>query len=190
MDPPEGVVEREVRSGIEPRSQVSIVFSGAFENDELNRVVARAMAESLAGNLQRTLREDLGGTYGVSVGPTFTKRPTEEYRLTINFASDPARTESLVQAAFQVIDQFKRNGPSEGQVLNARAALMRDFETNSRQNAYLLNRIAYKYEHDEDVTDIFNLRPFYDQLTARVLRDAARAYLNTERYVEVTLLPE
>ena len=190
MDPPEGVVEREVRSGIEPRSQVSIVFSGAFENDELNRVVAKAMAESLAGNLQRTLREDLGGTYGVSVGPTFTKRPTEEYRLTINFASDPARTESLVQAAFQVIDQFKRNGPSEGQVLNVRAALMRDFETNSRQNAYLLNRIAYKYEHDEDVTDIFNMRPFYDQLTVRVLRDAARAYLNTERYVEVTLLPE
>ncbi len=190
MDPPEGVVEREVRSGIEPRSQVSIVFSGAFENDELNRVVAKAMAESLAGNLQRTLREDLGGTYGVSVGPTFTKRPTEEYRLTINFASDPARTESLVRAAFQVIDQFKRNGPSEGQVLDARAALMRDFETNSRQNAYLLNRIAYKYEHDEDVTDIFNMRPFYDQLTAPVLRDAARAYLNTERYVKVTLLPE
>ena len=190
MDPPEGVVEREVRSGIEPRSQVSIVFSGAFENDELNRVVARTMAESLAGNLQRTLREDLGGTYSVSVGPTFTKRPTEEYRLTINFASDPARTESLVRAAFQVIEQFKRNGPSEGQVLNARAALMRDFETNSRQNAYLLNRIAYKYEHDEDVTDIFNMQPFYDQLTARVLRDAARAYLNTERYVKVTLLPE
>ena len=190
MDPPEGVVEREVRSGIEPRSQVSIVFSGAFENDELSRVVARAMAESLAGSLQRTLREDLGGTYGVSVGPTFTKRPTEEYRLTISFASDPARTESLVRAAFQAIDQFKRNGPSEGQVLDVRVALMRDFETNSRQNAYLLNRIAYKYEHDEDVTDIFNMRPFYDQLTAPVLRDAARAYLNTERYVEVTLLPE
>ena len=190
MDFPDGVVEREVRSGIEPRSQVSIVFSGAFENDELNRVIVGAMAESLAGNLQRRLREDLGGTYGVSVGPTFTQRPTEEYRLTINFSSDPARTESLVRAAFQVIDQFKRNGPTAGQVRDGRAALMRDFETNSRQNAYLLNRIAYKYEHDEDVSDIFNMRPFYDQLTAPVLRDAARAYLDTERYVEVTLLPE
>ena len=190
MDPPAGVVEREVRSGIEPRSQVSIVFSGAFQNDEMHRVVARAMAESLAGNLQRTLREDLGGTYGVSVAPTFTKRPTEEYRLTINFASDPARTESLVRAAFQVIDQFKRNGPSRGQVLDARVALMRDFETNSRRNAYLLNRIVFKYEYDEDVSDIFNMRPFYDQLTASALRDAARAYLDTDRYVKVTLLPE
>ena len=190
MDPPTGVVEREVRSGIEPRSQVSIVFSGAFQNDEMHRVVARVMAETLAGNLQRTLREDLGGTYGVSVAPAFAKRPTEEYRLTINFASDPARTESLVRAAFQVIDRFKRNGPSRGQVLDARVTLMRDFETNSRRNAYLLNRLVFKYEYDEDVSDIFNMRPFYDQLTASALRDAARAYLNTDRYVKVTLLPE
>ena len=169
---------------------MSIVFSGAFQNDETHRVVARAMAENLAGNLQGTLREDLGGTYGVSVAATFTKRPTEQYRLTINFACDPARTESLVRAAFEVIDQFKRYGPTRGQVLDTRVALMRDFETNSQQNAFLLNRLVFKYEYGEDVADIFNMRPFYDQLTVPALRDAARAYLNTDRYVEVTLLPK
>ena len=190
MRPPVGVVKEQVRSGIEPRSRVSIVFSGAFQNDETHRVVARAMAENLAGNLQGTLREDLGGTYGVSVAATFTKRPTEQYRLTINFACDPARTESLVRAAFEVIDQFKRYGPTRGQVLDTRVALMRDFETNSQQNAFLLNRLVFKYEYGEDVADIFNMRPFYDQLTVPALRDAARAYLNTDRYVEVTLLPK
>ena len=186
---PAGVVDEEVRSGIEPVSQVSIVFSGAFENDEMHRIVARAMAEGLAGNLQRTLREDLGGTYGVSVVPSFTKRPREEYRLTINFACDPARTESLTRAAFQVIDQLKRNGPSAGQILDTRTALIRDFETNSHRNAYLLNQILYKYEYGENVADIVNMRPFYDRLTASVVRDAARVYLNTDRYVKVTLLP-
>ena len=34
------------------------------------------------------------------------------------------------------------------------------------------------------------MRPFYDGLTVPVLRDAARAYLNTDRYVRVTLVPE
>ena len=187
---PAGVVDEEVRSGMEPVSRVSIVFGGAFENDEMHRIVARTMAESLAGNLQRTLREDLGGTYGVSVAPSFTKRPREEYRLTISFACDPARTESLTRAAFQVIDQFMRNGPSAGQIFDARTALIRDFETNSQRNAYLLDQILYKYEYGEDVTDIFNMRPFYDRLTASVVRDAARAYLNTDRYVKVTLLPK
>ena len=64
--PPAGIVEREVRKGIEPKSQVSIVFSGTFQNDEMHRVTLRAMAEMLSGNLHRTLREELGGTYGVS----------------------------------------------------------------------------------------------------------------------------
>jgi zinc protease len=67
--PPDSVVDRQVKSGIEPRAQVSIVFSGPFQNDESHRVVANAMADTLGGNLQRTLREDLGGTYGVSVEP-------------------------------------------------------------------------------------------------------------------------
>jgi zinc protease len=188
--PPVGVVEKEVKSGIAPRSQVSIIFPGAFQNDEQHRVIAQAMADTLAGNLQRTLREDLGGTYGVSVVPRFVKRPAGEYRLTITFACDPARTESLVKSAFQVIENYKMNGPSQGQVADARATLVRELETNLALNEYLLNRILFKYEFGEDVREVFDMRPFYDQVTVTALRDAAREYLNTNRYVEVTLVPE
>jgi len=190
MHPPSGVVERQVKSGIAPRSQVSIVFTGPFQNDEQHRVLASAMAETLAGNLQRTLREDLGGTYGVNVTPSFTKRPTGEYRLSITFACDPARTDALVKTAFQVIDEFKRTGPGQGQVADTRATLVRELETNIANNSYLLNRILFKYEYGEDVRDVFNMRPYYDQVTVPAVRDAAREYLDTNRYVEVTLVPE
>jgi zinc protease len=190
MRPPSGIVEKEVKSGIAPRSQVSIVFTGPFENDEQRRVIATAMSDTLAGNLQRTLREDLGGTYGVSVVPRFSKRPVGEYRVTITFACDPARTESLVKTAFSVIDDYKRNGPGQGQVADTRATLQRDFETNGASNIYLLNRILFKYEYGEDVRDVFNMRPFYEQVTGPALRAAAQQYLNTARYVAVTLVPE
>ena len=188
--PPAGVVEKEVRSGIAPRSQVSIVFTGPFQNDEQHRVIATAMGDTLAGNLQRTLREDLGGTYGVSVAPAFSKRPRSEYRLTITFACDPARTESLIRTAFQVIDAYKRSGPSPGQVADARSALARDLEANLASNSYLLNRILFKYEFGENVNEIFDMRPFFEQVTVAALRQAAMEYLDTNRYVEVTLVPE
>src|SRR5688572_29937707 len=188
--PPVGIVEREVRKGIEPKSQVSIVFSGTFQNDEIQRLTLRAMAEMLSGNLHRTLREELGGTYGVSVEPRFTQRPTEAYRITISFACDPARTESLTRTAFEVIDRFKSEGPSEEQVADAREALMRDFETNSQQNRYLLSRLVYNYQYGEAVEAVFNIRPSVDRLNASLIREAARTYLDTRRYVEVTLLPE
>jgi predicted Zn-dependent peptidase len=53
-----------------------------------------------------------------------------------------------------------------------------------------LNRIIFKYEYGEDVKDVFDMKPYYDQITVAALRDAARTYLNTNRYVKVTLLPE
>jgi zinc protease len=190
MHPPTGVVEKQLRRGIEPKSRVSIAFTGPFQNDEAHRVLVRAMAETLSGNLQSTLREELGGTYGVSVEPHFTNRPTAEYRLTISFGCDPTRTESLVKTAFQLIEQFKTTGPSEGQFADERRALVRDFETNSQRNRYLLDRMLFKYEYHEDVDDVFNMRRFYDRLTAPMLREAAQTYLDPNRYVKVTLLPE
>ncbi len=188
--PPAGIVEREVRKGIEPKSQVSIVFTGTFQNDEMNRLTLRAMGEMLSGSLHRTLREELGGTYGVSVQPRFSERPTEAYRIAISFGCDPARTESLTKTALEVIDEFRRDGPSEAQVADTRAALMREFETSSQQNRYLLSRLVYSYQYGEPVEAVFNVRPSVDRLNASLIREAARTYLDTRRYVEVTLLPE
>ena len=175
MHPPDSVVEKQVKSGIEPRSQVSIVFSGPFPNDEQHRVIASAMAETLGGNLQRTLREDLGGTYGVSVEPDFQKRPTQEYRLSINFSCDPERVDALVAAAFREIDRYKALGPSASQVQDARTGAARDFEANSERNEFLLNRLLFKYEYGENVNDVFDMSPYYNQISAGALRQAAQA---------------
>jgi zinc protease len=188
--PPAGVVEQEIRKGNTPKSEVGVVFTGPFQNNEGNRVIIRAMSNTLGGNLQRVLREDLGGTYGVSVVPEFTKRPAEEYRVTITFACDPARTQDLVKALFAVVDEFRTDGPSAGQVADAQAALRRDLETNSRQNSYVLNQLAFAYQYEEPIPDPSALRGLYQQLTAPLLRDAARTYLDTTRYVKVLLFPD
>ena len=100
----------------------------------------------------------------MSVSPDFTKRPTEDYRLTITFACDPARTQDLIKALFDVVDEFRTNGPSPGQVADAQAALRRDLETDTRQNGYLLNQLAYAYQYDEPVPDPATLRGLYESV--------------------------
>jgi zinc protease len=190
MHLPKGVVEKQITKGRAPKSQVGVVFSGPFQNTQRNRVIVRALSDTLAGNLQRVLREDLGGTYGVSVTSDFTKRPTEEYRLNISFACDPTRTQDLIKALFAVVEDFRNNGPSLGQVVDAQAARRRDLETDSRQNGYLLNQLTYAYEFDEPVPTAATLRQLYDQLSVAMLRDAARTYLDMSRYVKVVLMPE
>ncbi len=188
--PPDTVVEKVVRSGREPKSQVSVVFTGPFVNTPRDRLIFRGMTDALEGNLQRVLREELGGTYGVSVDPQFAKLPTPSYRVAISFACDPTRTEGLVKALFAVIAQFKEAGPSDGQMSDARAALARDYEVNSRENTYLLNQLAFAYEYGEDLQGVFDKKALNAQLTAEAVTDAARKYLDLKRYVRVTLMPD
>ena len=79
--PPAGVVEKQVSKGSDAQEPGRRRVHRAVpeQPDEPPDRPGDGRTRS-AGNLQRVLREDLGGTYGVSVVPEFTKRPTEEYR--------------------------------------------------------------------------------------------------------------
>ena len=136
------------------------------------------------------LREDLSGTYGVSVSPYYTKIPTETYTFPIQFGCNPQRTQELVKVIFQEIENLKKNGPSEKQVSDVRVQLIRDFETNAQQNRYLLSQIYLRYQFLEDLGKFFGLPEYYKTLNAKIIWDAARTYLNTDNYVKVLLLPE
>ena len=188
--PPPGVVEREVVRGLDPRSQVAIVFTGPFQNDAYHRLLIKTMGQMLAGNLQQTLREDLGGTYGVSVESHFEKYPAAEYQVSVGFSCDPARLKDLTAAAWKEIRQLIEQGPSDGQLAGARNALERDLEVGYQENSDLLDELMTSVENGEDIADAFNPRATFNRLTTAALRDAAREYLNTKRYVQVTLRPE
>jgi zinc protease len=138
VHPPEGVVEREVVRGLDPRSQVAIVFTGSFQDDPYHRLLIKTMGQMLAGNLQQTLREDLGGTYGVSVESHFSKYPTAEYQISVGFSCDPARATDLTAAAWKEIRGLIDQGPSAGQLAGARNALDRELELGFQENSELL----------------------------------------------------
>ncbi len=187
---PAVVVEKKVEKGIEPKSQTAIIFSGPFEYDQTNRTTIRAMSEILQTKLLETIREELGGTYGVNVSPSYQKVPNPEYSISIQFGSDPQRADDLVKRIFQEIELFKTPGPTEKQVTDEKETLLREFETNSKLNNYLLTQIVARYQHGEDAAAIWNIPEFYKKLDVAAIQQAAKKYLNTNAYVKVTLLPE
>jgi zinc protease len=188
--PTAGIVEKTVEKGIEPKSQVAIIFNGPFEYDETHRLTIRAMAHMLQGNLLQAIREDLGGTYSISASPTTQRIPRPEYSFAIRFGCDPQRTGDLLKRVFQEIERFKMKGPSDEQVRDEKAALLREFETNSQQNNFLLSQIVAKYQNREDVRSVWYAPELYRKLNAEMIQEAAKTYLNVSNRVQVTLYPE
>jgi len=190
--PPTGVVDKTIEKGIAPKSQVAIVFTGPFEYDEAHRLALRTMGMLLQSRLLDVIRQELGGTYSITVTPSARKVPRPEYTVRIDWTCDPARTTSLVKRVFQEVASFKATNFSSGQVDAIHEALLRNFERSSQDNSYLLRQISRLYEDGdaEDVAAALQLPDRIAALTGDAVQRAARTYLNTGNYLMVTLMPE
>ena len=179
-----------MEKGIEPKSRAAIVFTGPFAFDQDRRIAIRAMSEILQTRLLDLIREELGGTYIITAAYGYQKVPKQEYSITIQFGCSPDRTDDLIKRVFGEIEKFKAEGPTEKQLNDEKEALLREFETNSKQNAYLLNQIMLRFYHNEDPAGLWLIPDLYKKLDAATVKDAAKQYLNTQSFVKVTLFPE
>ena len=69
-------------------------------------------------------------------------------------------------------------------------ALLREHETGRKENAWLIAQLAARYQLGEDPREILALEESFRSITPEAVREAARAYLDTDDYVRVTLYPE
>src|SRR5206468_1113560 len=188
--PPAGVVTREVRKGIEPQSRTEIVFTGSLDDTPGERFALSSLAQVLGIKLREQLREERGGTYGVSVQAVPAREPRPRSTLSISFASAPDRVEELVAAVFAEIDSLRRDGAGERELAKVKETDIRERETDLRDNAFWLELLAGANRADEAPGAWLDLKGFLDQLTGETVRRAAQRYLDPSRYVRVTLLSE
>jgi zinc protease len=190
ITPVRGVVEKVVEKGLEPQSRVRLVFSGPFTWDPTERVLLRVLGLILEGQLGAVLREDQSGTYGVKVTSASDRVPRPTYALSIDFSCAPERTEELVKRLFLEIGRMRMDQLSETYIRGVREALVREFETDSRENRWVTARLTDAFENGDDARAALKEPPVHRTLTPAMIQDAARTFLDTRNYVRVTLVPE
>ena len=190
--PPPGIVEKTVEKGIAPKSEVALVFTGPFEYDDPHILALRTMTQVLQSQLFETIRQELGGTYSITVDPNTAKFPRPQYVVRIDWTCDPARTDALVRRVFDEIASLKARPPSANQMTFIHESLLRELERNSQDNGYFLNEIARRYKNGDaaNLDALSNVPDRIKMLTASEFYAAAQNYLDTDRYVKVILMPE
>ena len=201
--PPRGVIEEIVRKGLEPQSQTRLFFTGSIDyGDRSQRLGIAVMTSVLEARLREVLREELGGTYSVSVGSSFSWRPAGQYRLSISFGSDPERADELLAAVYEEVDRLKNSPPDEAEVNDVLEAQRRAWETNQESNSWWLSVLDGRYRYLLDQSDgrypsgdvLLETLPTYgadlDALTPLRIQELARRYFDQDNRVRVTLLPE
>jgi zinc protease len=188
---PEGVVEKFVYAGIEPKSSSRVVFSGPFEFDGwANNFAIDAMAAVFQIKLREVLREGLGGTYGVGVRASVEHFPREEYSININFGSDPERVEELTQVVFEQIDSLKTVGTTQVYIDKVVEMRKRSREVNLKENSFWRGTLQGFDINGTDPLLVLKYDELVENLTPEMVQKAAQKYFNIENYARFVLYPQ
>ena len=187
--PPPGVVERVVRQGIAPQSQTAVIFPGSFTWDPEERWAIQGIAYVLDVRLRESLREDLSGTYGVSVTPELNRVPKPTYRIRIAFGSDPGRVDELTKSLLGTVAELRAHGPTPEEVANWKETVTRQQQVALRDNGEWAALLQAADAGGEDLGTRLDLARWLTPLTPERLRQTAERYLDLGHYVRATLLP-
>jgi zinc protease len=147
---PTGVKQKTVFKGSEPKSLVVLSFHGQarWSRDADNDF--RSLGDALRIRLREVLREDLGGVYGVQVSGNISRRPRQEYMLSVSFGCLPDNVEKLKKAAFDEIASLKERGIDEGTLTKIVQTRRRAQESDLMENRFWLHELGRAYTFGDD----------------------------------------
>ena len=189
VDPPPEVVDLAVHKGIEPRSRTRLVFAGEMDWSRPEAMAMVALKEMLQVKVRERIEMELGSTYSIHVGASASLLPDPEYRVFVDFGSDPARADELLEEVFGSIDWLVGGGEQE-YLDKAKELIRAAREEQLRRNGFWLGQIEAVVERGEDFSVVAGFDERLEALTLDQVVDAATRYLSRDRYVRVVLLPE
>ncbi len=190
INPPKGVVQKDVVRGQENKSIQATVFHGDFEYNSLNNIVLDAVSRILSTRLLEVIREEKSGVYSISATPSSSKYPDEAYRISISYSTDPERLEELEKAVFSEIDDFIQNGPATEELEKAKEKMLREREVSLRENRFWMNSLSNTYYlKNGDFSEFGSYQELVKGLTTDSVRKGFERWFDFKNYVRVRLKP-
>ena len=190
VKPPTGLIEKVVKKGVEPKSLVSISYSGDFKWTDENRFALNTMIEALNIKLREVMREDKGGVYGVEVDANESRIPKQRYNIRIQFGCAPDRVDELVKTVYEQIDSVKMTGLGEDYVNKVKEARRRQHEINLKENSFWMGVLENIYTENESAEKQLDVVKATEKLTPQLIKETAKTYFSTKNRVKVVLVPE
>lgn len=191
IEKPNGVIEKIVKRGEEDKSIQYIVFHGDFDYNSQNQVQLDAVGKILSTRLLEVIREDKSSVYSIDASPSSTKFPDEEYTITVSYGTSPQKLDELKKTVFDIITQYKNNGPTAEEVAKAQEKMVREREVALRENGFWMGILSNTYYiKNGDFSEFGNHDTLVNNITVDSTKMAFIDLFDFENYISVALAPE
>lgn len=188
---PNGVIEKTVVKGTEPKSIQYILFHGPINYSTKDLIELDVMAKILTTRLLESIREDKSSVYYIGAEPGFNRWPVPEYTMTIYYGTAPEKLKELKESVFSTINDLIVNGPKQEEVDKAREKIKRERETQLRENSFWEATLkTYYLNRNGNFKSYTEFSPVVEQLSPEALKAASGNIFDFKNYISVALRPE
>jgi zinc protease len=135
-----------------------------------------------------SVREEKGGTYGVSVDFELDKDDKPNATMKISYNADPSRYKELNPIVYQQLKNIADRGPAATSMQKVKEYLVKQYAQAAITNDYWTYIIWH--ELDDDVDFDRDYCKMVEQMTPEAVQRMAQQLLAAKRCIEVTMLSE
>ena len=190
LRPSTGVVKNAVHSGSEPKSLVSLTFTGPADYSKEANMRFQAMLEVMNIRITKVLREELVLIYSGGMSGSMVRIPYDHYAISAMLPTGPDKVDAVVTATFAEIARLKQEGPSPADLEKVKQNWVQVQRRAMRENAYWLRQLQSSVTYGTDPADILTVESRIGAVTAAQVQAAADRYFRLGQYVQVVLYPE
>jgi zinc protease len=191
MEQPEGTVRKEIPIPLTvPKATVIMSYSADSKYKPSEYLAMDVLKGILDLVYTEKVREEEGGTYGVSVNASVEKRPEEKSMLMVVFECNPERAEELKAIIYKELEDIAKNGPRQIDLDKTVSNMLKTREEELEHNSYWANTIRNYYLNGIDRNDSSNYADILNKLTVKKMKKAAKKFLSKADLLEMVFVPE
>jgi zinc protease len=187
---PKGKIDVVAKKGTEPKSIVLMQMNHDFDYSQNERIGIKALGKILSIELIEEIREKQSLVYSIGAYPSYEKLPTAKATMTVYYPCSPDNIEVATNGTLEIFRKMVKDGPSQANLDKAKQQLIKELETNLRENNYWLSVLKNYGFEKIDYAEITKTQKMIESLTAEDIKTLAAKFLAEDNYVRVSLVPE
>ncbi len=173
----------------QPKVSVCRFYTGDIEFNLENTVTATFLKDILRSRYTTSIREEKGGTYGVSVGCSVDPYYTPTYQFAIQFDTNETMADELSEIVVAEIKELAANGPKAEDLNKVREYLIKEWNNRLVQNGAWMGYIRNYYTYGENMNRVANYENIVNGMTAEKVAALAAKVLADNNMTYVVMRP-
>jgi zinc protease len=188
--PVRGVIAANIKKGKDPKSIITVAWTGETEYTREEALAFRALIDALNIKVIEKLREEMGGMYSGGLNGSIQKRPYVHYTITASIPCGPENVNKLTAALFEIVKNAQENGVDQKDLDKVKETWRKQYHVSLQSNDSWLDNLSNAFIDQNNPENILTYEQKVDALTTKDLQNAAKKYLNMSNYVKAVLYPE